>query len=78
MGNEQKIPINDWIDIGVLGKDEDGKDKILYLKKHKIDQEKMNFTITVEEQPTKAGIDPILKLVDRNPDDNVKKLVLSE
>ena len=70
LGNETSIPLNDWIDIGVLGEDEKGKDKILYLQKHKINAEEMTFKIMVNELPVKAGIDPINKLIDRNPSDN--------
>ncbi len=66
-GQEHSIPVNDWMDIGVL--DADGK--YLYLQKQKIDQEKTNVTITVDKQPAQAGIDPVDKLIDRNPDDNV-------
>lgn len=78
LGNETSIPLKDWIDIGVFGKDEDGEDKLLYLQKHKIDAEEKSFTITVYQKPVKAGIDPINKLIDRNPDDNVKTLVKKE
>jgi len=28
------------------------------------------FTIVVNEKPVRAGIDPVVKLVDRRPDDN--------
>jgi ABC-2 type transport system permease protein len=28
-------------------------------------------TITVDKKPVQAGIDPLDKLIDRNPDDNV-------
>jgi ABC-2 type transport system permease protein len=66
-GQEHSIPVNDWMDIGVL--DADGK--YLYLEKHKVDQEKTDLTITVDKQPAQAGIDPVDKLIDRNPDDNV-------
>ena len=59
--------MNDLIDIGVL--DADGK--YLYLQKHKIDQEKTDITVTVDKVPAQAGIDPVDKLIDRNPDDNV-------
>ena len=59
--------MNDWIDIGVL--DADGK--YLYLQKQKIDQEKTDITVTVDKLPAQAGIDPVDKLIDRNPDDNV-------
>ncbi|MGH7599845.1 MAG: hypothetical protein ACREOI_26110, partial [bacterium] len=70
LGVETEIPIADWIDIGVLGKD--GKE--LYLQKHKINQPEMAFEIIVDELPVEAGIDPYVKMIDRNPDDNVKKM----
>ena len=66
-GQEQTVPINDWIDIGVL----DGNGKYLYLQKQKIDKEKTDVTVTVDAIPAKAGIDPLNKLIDRNPEDNV-------
>ncbi|HSY13845.1 MAG TPA: M1 family aminopeptidase [Verrucomicrobiae bacterium] len=66
-GQEHSIPVNDWMDIGVL--DADGQ--YLYLQKQKIDQEKTDVTITVDKKPVQAGIDPLDKLIDRNPDDNV-------
>ncbi len=66
LGNEREIPINDWIDVGVLGEEE----KLLYLKKHKINKEESIFTIIVDEKPLKAGIDPYNKLIDRKSDDN--------
>jgi ABC-2 type transport system permease protein len=31
----------------------------------------MEFEVTVDQQPARAGIDPYNKLIDRNPDDNV-------
>ena len=72
LGTETEIKLNDWIDIGVLGKDEKGKEKVLYMKKHKINKKDSAFEIMVDEKPMKAGIDPINKLIDRNPDDNRK------
>jgi len=66
-GQEHIIPVNDLIDIGVL--DADGK--YLFLQREKINQEKSDFTLTVDKVPAQAGIDPIDKLIDRNPDDNV-------
>ncbi|MEQ8426120.1 MAG: hypothetical protein RIA63_15480 [Cyclobacteriaceae bacterium] len=78
LGAETQVAINDWIDIGVYGKDEKGKDKLLYLKKHKINAEQMHIEVEVEEEPIKAGIDPINKLIDRNPDDNTIVVTKSE
>ena len=74
-GLESSIAINDWIDIGVYGKNKAGKDSLLYLKKHKITQKENTFTITVKDKPRKAGIDPLHKLIDRHSDDNSKGLV---
>ncbi len=34
----------------------------------------MTFELVVDERPVRAGIDPYNKLVDRNSDDNVKKV----
>ena len=69
-GQEHAIPLHDLIDIGVL--DADGN--FLYLQKHNIDQEHQEFTVTVDKLPAQAGIDPLIKLIDRNPDDNVVKV----
>ena len=46
----------------------------LYLQKHKIEQEQQEFTVTVDKVPSQAGIDPLIKLIDRNPDDNLAKV----
>ena len=66
-GQEHAVPLHDLIDIGVL----DANGKFLYLQKHKIEQEKTDITVTVDKVPAQAGIDPVDKLIDRNPDDNV-------
>ena len=54
----------------------EGEEKLIYLKKYKIDKEEKKFEINVSERPVKAGIDPINKLIDRNPDDNTKSVSL--
>jgi aminopeptidase N len=69
-GQEQAVPLHDWIDIGV--QDKDGH--FLYLQKQMIDRTKMEFDLTVDNTPALAGIDPINKLIDRTPDDNVIKV----
>jgi ABC-2 type transport system permease protein len=66
-GQEHLIPLHDLVDIGVV--DADGN--YLYLQKHKIEQEHQEFTVTVDKVPSQAGIDPLIKLIDRNPDDNL-------
>lgn len=73
-GVETSLAINDWIDIGVYGKDKAGKDSLIYLQKHKITQKENKFAISVKSKPRKAGIDPLHKLIDRHSNDNVKSL----
>jgi ABC-2 type transport system permease protein len=74
-GNEKPVPLDDWIDVGVLaaGPSKKSDDKVLVLEKRHITQGKNTFEFVVNEKPSKAGIDPLNKLIDRNPGDNTKK-----
>ena len=47
--------------------DKDGH--FLHLERRKIDQEKSQFDTIVDRRPAKAGIDPLIQRIDRNPDD---------
>jgi len=73
-GAETTVPLHDLIDIGVLGesKKKNANDNILLIEKHLITAPKMTFELTVDKKPARAGIDPLNKLIDRNPDDNTK------
>ena len=77
-GNQVPIKLNEWIDVGVYGKDAKGEDKLLYLKKHHFTKKDNTLKIKVKEEPTKAGIDPINILIDRHSNDNVKVLSKKE
>jgi hypothetical protein len=69
-GVETRMPLADYIDIGVFtGKTDE--EKPLYMKREKLTQENQTFTIVVDQQPTRAGIDPYNKLIDRISDDNM-------
>ena len=74
VGRTKSVELTDWIDIGIYGEDEEGKDKLIYIRKHQIQQENNSFSMLVNQEPKKAGIDPINKLIDRNPDDNIKSI----
>lgn len=74
LGKETKIPFNDWIDIGVYAKGKQDKDTLVYLQKHLINKPQQTITVSVKQQPTKAGIDPLHILVDRDADDNVTSI----
>ncbi len=71
----QSLPLADWIDVGVFGTDEEGKEKVLYLKKHKISDIENSIEITVDELPLSAGIDPYNKLIDLDSNDNRRPLI---
>jgi ABC-2 type transport system permease protein len=65
-GAEKEVALDEWIDVGVL----DAKGQPLVLAKQHIDRAEMDFTFTVDSEPARAGIDPLVKLIDRNWQDN--------
>lgn len=69
-GVETPMPLADYIEIGVF-KGKKDEEQPLYLKKEKLTREHQTFTITVDQPPTRAGIDPYNKLIDRISDDNM-------
>jgi protein-disulfide isomerase-like protein with CxxC motif len=69
-GNETPMTLNDYIDIGIFTGKKD-EEKPLYLKKERITQANQTFEILVDQMPSRAGIDPYNKLIDRIPDDNI-------
>jgi ABC-2 type transport system permease protein len=69
-GNESPMTLNDVIDIGVFEGSKD-QEKPLYLKKVRMTQPTQTFNIVVDRRPTRAGIDPLNKLIDRDADDNM-------
>ncbi len=73
-GTEQSVDIQDWIDIGVYG--EEGT--LIYLQKHKIDNTQTHISITLDQKPSKAGIDPRHRLIERDTDDNISEVLIKE
>ncbi len=79
-GKETPGTINIPIDIGVFARSADGKEaneKILYLDKRAVADGDSTITLTVDAEPYEVGIDPYNKLVDRNSEDNRKKVTLN-
>ena len=74
----QSLPLNDWIDVGVFGVDEDGEETVLYLEKRKFSEIMNEFTITVDDEPVSVGIDPYNKLIDTISNDNRRAPVKEE
>ncbi len=68
-GNETPMPLHDLIEIGVFNGKKD-EEKPLYLKKEWLTQPTQTFEMVVDQMPTRAGIDPYNKLIDRDSEDN--------
>ncbi|MCP4655495.1 MAG: M1 family metallopeptidase, partial [bacterium] len=76
-GVETEMALDDWIDVGVFGEREvDGRteETVLYLEKRHVTEPDLTFELVVDERPVRAGIDPYNKLIDRNSDDNVRRV----
>jgi hypothetical protein len=68
-GNETPMKMNDLVDIGVFTGTRE-TEKPLYLKKQWVHDGKQTFEIVVDKMPSRAGIDPLNKLIDRDGEDN--------
>ncbi|WP_033961237.1 M1 family aminopeptidase [Psychroserpens jangbogonensis] len=76
LGNETKVAINDWIDIGFFM---DSDEKRLYQQKRvKFNKDKSSITVQLDSLPVKAAIDPRHILIDRVFKDNIKSISLEE
>ena len=81
LGQETDLPLTEWVDIGIYGEEPEEANAegykfapLLYLEKHQITKENSTITVKVKGKPVKAGIDPLNKLIDRHPEDNVEKV----
>jgi ABC-2 type transport system permease protein len=68
VGAETVIPMNDFIEVGVFTP---GKAEAIYLTRHRIRSGPQTIRIVVPQQPSRAGVDPYRKLIERERDDNV-------
>lgn len=68
IGVETPTPMNDLIEVGVFAP---GKDDPFYVVRHRIRTGKQTIRIIVPQEPSRAGIDPSRKLIERERGDNV-------
>jgi ABC-2 type transport system permease protein len=81
LGAEQKTPIDAPLPLGVFAKNVEvgaEEQEELYLRKHDLTNGEQTVTVTVDEKPARAGIDPYVILVDRDTDDNVTTVSKAE
>ncbi len=72
-GVETEIEHNDWVEIGVYGGDGTSGAPI-YLERHKLVSGENSIEVVVDGKPERVGVDPRHLLIDRVPDDNVKRV----
>lgn len=79
-GNEVEARVDDWIEVGAFAKPPKDKKYGATLHRERVrftgepGGTKRKFRFVTAEYPEQAGIDPFVLLVDRVPDDNLKKL----
>ncbi len=66
-GVETEVPMNDFIDVGAV----DEKGALIGSERRRIVSGQSDVVFMVPRKPYKAGIDPLDKLIDRKPDDNL-------
>ncbi|GAB3493152.1 M1 family aminopeptidase [Spirosoma knui] len=76
-GVETKIPVNEWVEIGVFAPAQPGEilGKPLYVQKHFIRSGKQTITVMVPHKPAHGGIDPY-NLLDWEEGDNIEPIQL--
>jgi len=76
LGKEKSMVLNDFIDVGIFAAPTNKKNlgKVLVYQRLKLNKKENTFTFRTKEKPYQVGIDPYNYLIDRIPDDNVKKL----
>ena len=76
-GKETEVEFADKVDIGLFSADPEdlsADNTVLYLQKHNIKSGENIIELKVKELPKFAGVDPFVKLIDRDSGDNIKKL----
>jgi ABC-2 type transport system permease protein len=75
-GKETEIDVDGLFDIALLGEKDVETDvyNVIQISKHEIKGNSHRISIITDTKPYAVGIDPFNKLVDRNPDDNIKNV----
>ncbi len=76
VGRQTPVAMDEPVEVGVFAGASQGRSlgETLYLKQHRIRSGKQTIVLTVPRLPTRAGIDPYRKLIERARDDNVAEV----
>ena len=79
-GNEKEVPVDDWIEVGALAAPKKGNKygAVLARQRQHMTTGIATYTFTTDQLPDKAGIDPLLLLIDRVPDANLHTVTLEK
>lgn len=80
-GTESEVALADFIEVGVfVAREVDGRTREVpvALEQRRFDTERSTVTLVSPERPVRAGIDPRVLLVDRNPGDNLRAVELGD
>lgn len=69
--------MNDWMDVGAFARTDEkseATEEVLYLRKHHVTPRTKQIRIVTDAKPHEVGVDPYNKLIDRNSDDNRKRV----
>jgi ABC-2 type transport system permease protein len=79
-GNEKEVPVDDWIEVGALAKPKKGNKygQVLARERQHMATGVSSYSFVTDQLPEKAGIDPMLLLIDRVPDDNLHPVTLEK
>jgi hypothetical protein len=80
LGKQTEVALNDYIDIAVFAEpgSKDNLGKPLVYQRVKLNKKENQYSFVCKEKPYQVGIDPYNYLVDRLPDDNLKKVTTNE
>jgi aminopeptidase N len=67
-GVETATPMNDFVEVGIFAP---GKNDPIYLTRHRIRSGQQTLRIIVPQEPSRAGLDPYRKLIERERGDNM-------
>jgi aminopeptidase N len=77
-GKETEAPLDEPFDVGVFtvepGKKGWSEKSVVLFDRRPIRSGKQTITLVVDQEPKFAGVDPYNKRIDRNSDDNVKRV----
>jgi hypothetical protein len=66
--------MHDLIELAVFEQDGSGQLHTLTVEEHWLDAGMQHFSFEVDFEPKKVAVDPFYRLIDRDPDNNMKEI----